>query len=140
MFYFVTFNSYSIQEDGNFATSEILQQKILLKSAIISMFLTIVYQIGAKDFFAVIVIKKFRWTMRSCCCCLPCCLPCNHCSNWTWVVGRNFGLLVLGYVLRTAGNSIIWNYADPLTHTYIHTIYRKKRHLTEESHSIINHS
>ena len=42
-------------------------------------------------------------------CC--CCLPCNHCSN-CW---RNFGLLVLGCVLRTAGNSIIWNYADPLT-------------------------
>ena len=28
---------------------------------------------------------------------------------------RNFGLLVLGCVQRTAGNSIIWNYADPLT-------------------------
>ena len=28
---------------------------------------------------------------------------------------RNFGLLVLGCVLRTAGNSIIWNYADPFT-------------------------
>ena len=28
---------------------------------------------------------------------------------------RNFGLLVLGCVLRTTGNSIIWNYADPLT-------------------------
>ena len=25
---------------------------------------------------------------RSCCCCLPC----NHCSNWTWIVRRNFGL------------------------------------------------
>ena len=28
---------------------------------------------------------------------------------------RNFGLLVQGCVLRTAGNSIIWNYANPLT-------------------------
>ena len=27
----------------------------------------------------------------------------------------NFGLLVLGCVQRTAENSIIWNYADPLT-------------------------
>ena len=32
-----------------------------------------------------------------------CCLPCNHCSNWTWVVGRKFGLLVVGCVLRTVG-------------------------------------
>ena len=46
-------------------------------------------------------------------------LQCNHCSNCSncsnmgcW---RHFGLLVLGCVLRTAGNSIIWYYADPLT-------------------------
>ena len=36
-------------------------------------------------------------------CC--CCLPCNHFSNWTWVVEEIFAL-VLGCVLGTAGSSI----------------------------------
>ena len=40
---------------------------------------------------------------------------CNHCSNWTWVVEEILDFFVLGCVLRTAGSSIIWNYADPLT-------------------------
>ena len=41
-------------------------------------------------------------------------IPCNHCSNWTWVVENN---LVYGnrLLLRTAGSSLIWNYAEPLT-------------------------
>ena len=57
--------------------------------------------------------------IASCCCCLPC----NHCSNWTWVV-EEIGLLVLGCVLRTAGNSIIWNYAEPLTSLELLNYYR----------------
>ena len=39
------------------------------------------------------------------CCC--CCLPCYHCSNWAWVVGRKFWHMVKGCVLRTAGSSSI---------------------------------
>ena len=41
-------------------------------------------------------------------------LPCNHCSIGHGLL-KKYWPLVLGCVLRTAGSSIIWNYADPLT-------------------------
>ena len=47
----------------------------------------------------------------SCCCCLPC----NHCSNGHGLLKFFLAFLVIGYVLRTAGSSFMWNYADPLT-------------------------
>ena len=34
-----------------------------------------------------------------------CCLPCNHCSNWTWIVEEILAFLVSGCVLLTAGSS-----------------------------------
>ena len=42
---------------------------------------------------------------------LCCCYPCNHCSK---LVVEEM-LVFLGLVLRTAGRSFKWNYADPLT-------------------------
>ena len=38
-------------------------------------------------------------------CC--CCLPCNHCSNWTWVVVEILAFLVICCVLRAAGSPFI---------------------------------
>ena len=54
---------------------------------------------------------KVRQIWVLCCCCLPC----NYCSNWTWVVEEI--LAFFGTRLRSTHcrNSIIWNYADPLT-------------------------
>ena len=55
---------------------------------------------------------------RKCANVICCCLQCNHCSNWTMEMGcwRNFGLLVLGCVLRNAGSLIIETMQTRLLH------------------------
>ena len=40
--------------------------------------------------------KRYQYLLSSPFCC--CCLPCNHCSNWTWVVEEMFAY---GYRLRS---------------------------------------
>ena len=50
---------------------------------------------------------EFHASLSTCIGC--CCLPSNHFSNWT------FWPMIIAYVLRNAGRSIICNYADRLT-------------------------
>ena len=56
-----------------------------------------------------VIIISDLW--QPCCCCLPC----NHCSNRHGLLKKFWPFLVIGCVLRTAGSSFMWNYADPLT-------------------------
>ena len=46
-----------------------------------------------------------------------CCWPCNHYSNWTWVVQEILAFMVIGCVLRTAGISLIWKLCRPIYFT-----------------------
>ena len=68
------------------------------------------------------VLLFLSWTTHTTVCCC-CCLPCNQCSNGHGLL-KKFWPMVIGCALRTAGSSIIWNYADPLTSLeLLNTVY-----------------
>ena len=63
---------------------------------------------------------------RSCVCC--CCLPCNNCSNWTWVVGRNFGLWYEAAFYALQGVRSLCTFSDYVqglpTNTVLYSVYK----------------